>query len=374
MEECCQLCIQSVRYSSNIVVFVDVSNIVFSDDSISSDAELEYSCVYLPDVWSLIDQKALSVDLVNAANCSESLASALAVIKEEPEKVTESNSSTNDKLNSLNENVQDTSSNTSTIVDSSEQPVDNISDPKVLSAGDCVSDSSAIQLSTEGEATLQHSSPSDVPLGAETSSEEMQDTLATNDAESKSVPQTSSTLKEKMDLLNRISELKVTELKAELDDREVKYPRTAKKAELVAKLKETLGHEIDAEDAVSDAVKGDWWAQKILKEESKESTKASPEAVVELVFTAMTDGEPMSVDTSSEEPAASGADVFVDVPGKMPLRIIVHSNAKYLEKVLAEKRVHNNNDAEKSVPPKKPRTEDSVKVCSEFEKFLLTDQ
>lgn len=77
-------------------------------------------------------------------------------------------------------------------------------------------------------------------------------------------------VQEKLDFLQRVVELKVTELKSELDKRDVKYARTAKKAELLAKLKEIVQREIAEEDVVSDAVKGDWWAHKIRSQEEKD--------------------------------------------------------------------------------------------------------
>ncbi|XP_054164443.1 cell division cycle and apoptosis regulator protein 1-like isoform X2 [Oppia nitens] len=67
-------------------------------------------------------------------------------------------------------------------------------------------------------------------------------------------------------LLLRINDLKVAELRAELEKRGVRLKGSLKKADLVTKLREIINQLLEDQEIVTDEVKNDWWAQKIMKE------------------------------------------------------------------------------------------------------------
>ena len=68
-------------------------------------------------------------------------------------------------------------------------------------------------------------------------------------------------------LLSRINDMKVAELRAELEKRGSRLKGNLKKADLVTKLRQLINQLLEDEDIVSDEVKNDWWAQRILSKE-----------------------------------------------------------------------------------------------------------
>lgn len=79
-------------------------------------------------------------------------------------------------------------------------------------------------------------------------------------------------------LLSRINDLKVAELRAELEKRGLRLKGNLKKADLISKLRQVITQLLEDEDVVSDEVKNDWWAQRIL---SKENANEDNEEIAE---------------------------------------------------------------------------------------------
>ncbi|CAG2104914.1 unnamed protein product [Medioppia subpectinata] len=69
-------------------------------------------------------------------------------------------------------------------------------------------------------------------------------------------------------LLESINDLKVAELRAELEKRGARLKGNHKKADLINKLRQLITQLLEDEDVVSDDVKNDWWAQRILSKEN----------------------------------------------------------------------------------------------------------
>ena len=117
---------------------------------------------------------------------------------------------------------------------------------------------------------------------------------------------------EKRELLNRILDLKVTELKIELDGRGVKLPRNVKKADLVKLLTEELEKEIKQELKSSTRVKAEPEPEaeaEQLQEPEPEASTANPDEKLEqeakvIAETEAATGEKRHAEDSGEEPVA----------------------------------------------------------------------
>lgn len=164
------------------------------NDSVGDDRE--YSVVFLPDVWSLLDSSNVPADVIE-----EEMKDA---VKIEPVSSSDLVSSVDVSCNQQPQQQGDGVKNEQIDATAELSPNNDSSSSHILSFPTiCVPSSSEVPL--EGK-------PSD--------------------------------LAEKQQLLDHINELKVTELKGQLDEREVKYKSSAKKAELVSMLTDAIKSEI----------------------------------------------------------------------------------------------------------------------------------
>lgn len=237
-----------------------VTRCVLRDESVDSDAELERSVIYMPDVWSLLDQEqAASVKRADVAKSDS-------VVGPKSDKKDEVNLNDSDRVDS---DAVSTSAATSDVCDDLTSSNAVCSDPPddVCTGGDNTM-SEVASIATEAE----------VPERNDLGNGHQQHPL-------------DAVLQEKRDFLQRIPDLKVTELKVELEKRHFKYNPKYKKADLVAILKEKVQHEIDStttdlNDSVSE--KCEQAADTIVSYESIPSADAADQQPV----------QPM--DTSSE--------------------------------------------------------------------------
>lgn len=173
--------------------WINVGTFVYSrNDSVGDDRE--YSVVFLPDVWSLLDSSDVPSD----------------VIKEEMKDAVKNESVSSSDLIACVDALND------------QQWQGDVAKNEQVDA--------ASELSPNNDSSSSHilSFPTIcVPSSSEVPAEEKPTGVA-----------------EKQQFLEHINELKVTELKSQLDERDLKYKSSAKKAELVSILTDAVKSEI----------------------------------------------------------------------------------------------------------------------------------
>lgn len=231
------------------------------NDSIlaTDDSDREFSCLFMPDVWTLLEKDNQQLIQEKLSSSSQSSAS---IIKDSNDDNSDSQKliiESNDSKIEQNEVKVDQHVSSQPSLDSTEGS-NGISDHQ---ADVSTLDTSALDssyVSATDTSILQQ--PMDTSIGAIPGLELMEDLSATISEK----PQ----VFQRQELLSRIGELKVTELKSELDERNIKYARNAKKADLLILLTDALNREIEDQDTICDSIKGNWWTNKILSHEDKQ--------------------------------------------------------------------------------------------------------
>ena len=276
--------------------WINVGTFVYNrNDSLGDDRE--YSVVFLPDIWSLLDPTRVNdvnegMKDISVKNESVSKND----LKQEKEMLSEQQNqpeNNEDKKEPLDVSTELASNN-----DSSSSHV--LSFPTI-----CVPSSSEGVPSSADEPTVTVTS-------------------------------------EKQRLLDHINELKVTELKSQLDERDVKYKSSAKKAELVSMLTDVLQLEIDS----------------LRMDAQSSDTTAATDSTTENGLTSTTPPADFSPDTD----ATPSIGICASDPSGNSVPPPSDPDEAGSGEKLASKRRHESTETDDAVPAKKP----SQQSCGSF--------
>ncbi|RWS07592.1 hypothetical protein B4U79_16125 [Dinothrombium tinctorium] len=263
------------------------------DDSLRVDVPLEYSYIFMPDVWSLLDtslknevvkndeigdENRMVIDeSVSLLSTNKTLTTEKVddCVKNENTGLLASTEGANkcetfDVKNSVSDNVGNSLEVDLTVDYSSfSQPKEVLVDGNEPSPSDNEKDAAVTSSDRTVISQLPESKPSSHSEEADSA---FNSSLNVNTACKTSNSEAAPSPSDKHQLLVRLNDLKVAELKTELEKRGIKIKSNIKKSDLIAKLREILLQSIDNdedENVVLDSVKGNWWAKRIKEESDK---------------------------------------------------------------------------------------------------------
>ena len=253
---------ETLKTNKNINELENDNQIVLSNDKIENNSEFIIST----------NDKNESISAEDNNNINDSVAQEVATVQTNasPSVGVEPSPDSNAAMDLSQTNEVDLTGPQST---DSSVPIVETTAPTVYTSG---LSSEAIDL-TQTEAPVVDPSVVETPAEAQndvSSAPQLNTSVVTDDQAmgdigSTSVPKLSSgDVSELQQLLSRINDLKVTELRAELEKRGVRPNKTVKKADLIINLRQIITQLLEEEDLVSDEVKNDWWAQKILSKDT----------------------------------------------------------------------------------------------------------
>ncbi|KAI1309490.1 Cell cycle and apoptosis regulator protein 2 [Halotydeus destructor] len=221
--------------------WVNIATFAYNrDESVEPEAELDYSVVYIPDVWSLLDKK-LSINSEPSFVKSESID---ATVESAAENETVNISTADDKVD-CGSGLEDASN---MLIENQQQTVAEI----VVQPTPATNEASSYEIAFEPDVSSLNDSSLVINEGdtADSSAISATDQSMDTDLEpaAATVRAPSAALQEMRDFLDNIGELKVVDLRNELKKRDYKIDKQ-KKADLVILLTDLVEKEIAQESS-----------------------------------------------------------------------------------------------------------------------------